>query len=68
MLAVRRASVTDGLAPLQAAGLLRQDRGRVALLDGPGLEAAACPCYALIRDEYTALAAFAPGEGPPAAP
>jgi CRP-like cAMP-binding protein len=68
MLAVRRASVTDGLAPLQAAGLLRQDRGRVVLLDGPGLAAAACPCYALIRDEYAALAAFVPRGGPPAAP
>jgi CRP-like cAMP-binding protein len=68
MLAVRRASVTDALAPLQAAGLLRQDRGHVTVLDGPGLAAAACPCYALIRDEYAALAAFAPGAGPPAAP
>ena len=38
MLAVRRASVTDALAPLQAAGLLRQDRGRVdaARRAGPG--------------------------------
>ena len=68
MLAVRRASVTDALAPLQAAGLLRQARGRVVLLDGAGLAAAACPCYALIRDEFAALAAFAPGGGPPAAP
>ena len=68
MLAVRRASVTDALAPLQAAGLLRQDRGRVVLLDGAGLAAAACPCYALIRDEFAALAAFAPGGDPPAAP
>jgi len=59
MLAVRRASVTDSLAPLQAEGLLRQDRGRVVLRDRPGLEAAACPCYAIIRDEYDALAAFA---------
>jgi CRP-like cAMP-binding protein len=67
MLAVRRASVTDALAPLQAAGLLRQDRGRVTLLDGAGLAAAACPCYALIRAEYAALAAFAPpGSAPPA--
>ena len=67
MLAVRRASVTDALAPLQAAGLLRQDRGRVTLLDGAGLAAAACPCYALLRDEFAALAAFAPpGSAPPA--
>jgi CRP-like cAMP-binding protein len=68
MLAVRRASVTEGLAPLQAAGLLRQERGRVTLLDGPGLAAAACPCYALIRDEYAALAAFVPQGGAPRGP
>ena len=68
MLAVRRASVTDALAPLQAAGLLRQDRGRVVLRDRPGLEAAACPCYALIRDEYAALAAFAGRGAPPRRP
>ena len=43
MLAVRRASVTDALAPLQAAGLLRQDRGRVVVLDGAGLAAARLP-------------------------
>ena len=59
MLAVRRASVTDSLAPLQAEGLLRQDRGRVVLRDRPGLEATACSCYAIIRGEYDALAAFA---------
>ncbi len=60
MLAVRRASVTDALAPLQAAGLLRQIRGRVTLVDQAGLEAAACPCYALLREEFAALAGFAP--------
>jgi len=68
MLAVRRASVTDALAPLQAAGLLRQERGHVTVRDGAGLAAAAGACYALLRDEYAALAAFAPGVGPPAAP
>jgi CRP-like cAMP-binding protein len=68
MLAVRRASVTEALAPLQAAGLLRQDRGHVTVLDGPGLAAAACACYALIRAEYAALAAFAPQGGAPRGP
>jgi CRP-like cAMP-binding protein len=68
MLAVRRASVTEALAPLQAAGLLRQDRGHVTVLDGPGLAAAACACYALIRAEYAALAAFVPQGGAPRGP
>ena len=68
MLAVRRASVTEALAPLQAAGLLRQDRGRVVLCDRAGLEAVACSCYPLIRAEFAAFAAYSPGAGGAPAP
>jgi CRP-like cAMP-binding protein len=68
MLAVRRASVTEALAPLQAVGLLRQDRGQVVLLDRAGLEAFACSCYPLIRAEFAAFAAFSPGAGEASAP
>ena len=68
MLAVRRASVTEALAPLQAAGLLRQDRGQVVLCDRAGLEAVACSCYPLIRAEFAAFAAYSPGAGDAPAP
>ena len=61
MLAVRRASVSDVLGPLQAAGLIEHGRGRVAVLDRPGLEAAACECYRVGRDDLDRLAADAGG-------
>ena len=46
VLAVRRPGVTIAMGALQAAGLLRRSRGRVVICDRPGLEAAACGCYA----------------------
>ena len=46
MLAVRRPGVTVAASALQAAGLLRRSRGRIVVCDRPGLEAAACGCYA----------------------
>ena len=55
MLGVRRPSVTLALGTLQAAGLIAYRRGEVAVLDRPGLEDAACECYALITAEYARL-------------
>ncbi len=55
MLGARRASVTAALAPLQNAGLVRSSRGRIIITDGPGLEARACECYVVVRDEYDRL-------------
>jgi CRP-like cAMP-binding protein len=49
MLAVRRAGVTTALGSLQAAGVIDQRRGRVIIRDRPGLEAAACSCYARVQ-------------------
>ena len=46
VLAVRRPGVTIAIGALQAAGLLRRSRGRIVVCDRPGLEAAACGCYA----------------------
>ena len=50
MLAVRREGVSVAAGTLQANGLIRQSRGRIAVLDRPGLEAAACSCYRALRD------------------
>ncbi len=55
MLGVRRVSITSVLKPLQAAGLIRNRRGRVAVLDRQGLEAAACECYQSVRTEFDRL-------------
>src|SRR3954452_15234874 len=55
MLGARRASVTDALGPLQEEGLVRSHRGRIAILDGAGVEARSCECYAVVRDEYDRL-------------
>jgi CRP-like cAMP-binding protein len=55
MLGVTRPSVTVAARTLQNAGLITYRRGKVAVLDRPGLEAASCECYATVRDEYARL-------------
>jgi CRP-like cAMP-binding protein len=55
MLGARRASVTEALRPLQDAGLLKSHRGRITILRVEGLEARACECYSVVRDEYDRL-------------
>lgn len=55
MLGVRRQGVTECALKLQEAGLIRYSRGRIQLLDRQGLEARACECYAVVKDEYDRL-------------
>ncbi len=50
-----RASVTLVLQPLQDQGLVRYARGRITILNRPGLEVAACECYQAVQDEYARL-------------
>jgi CRP-like cAMP-binding protein len=52
MLGVRRSTVTVVAYSLQQAGLIHYRRGAINVLDRPGLEAAACECYRIIRDGY----------------
>ncbi len=51
MLGSRRATVTLSAGILQAAGLIRYQRGHVTILDRHGLEGVACECYAVIKQE-----------------
>lgn len=51
MLGSRRATVTLSAGILQAAGLIRYQRGHVTILDRRGLEGVSCECYAVIKKE-----------------
>ena len=55
MLGVRRVSVTTAAGSLQRSGLIEYRRGHLTVLDRPGLEAAACSCYAADRQAYREL-------------
>ncbi len=61
MLGVRRPSVSVAVAGLQDAGLIRYHRGRIAVIDRAGLEAASCECYRVVRDEFDRLLGGGPG-------
>ena len=55
MLGVRRASVSLAASSLLEQGVIRYQRGAVAVMDRAGLVAASCECYGLTRDEYDRL-------------
>jgi CRP-like cAMP-binding protein len=55
MLGVRREGVTESASKLQNAGLIRYSRGRITVLDRPGLESRSCECYAVVKKEYDRL-------------
>lgn len=64
MLGVRRATVSEVASALQARGLIEYSRGRMTILDRPGLEAAACVCYGIIRDEFARMLEGSEGRSP----
>jgi CRP-like cAMP-binding protein len=55
MLGVRREGVTEAAGKLQSAGLIHYSRGRITVLDRPGLEARVCECYDVVRKEFRRL-------------
>ena len=55
MLGVRREGVTEAAGSLQNAGLIRYQRGKITVLDRPGLEARSCECYQVVKTEFDRL-------------
>ena len=55
MLGVRREGVTEAAGKLQDAGLIRYHRGRITVVDRPGLEARCCECYQVVKTEFDRL-------------
>jgi CRP-like cAMP-binding protein len=55
MLGGRRPSTTTAAGTLRRAGLIRYSRGVITVMDRPGLEAAACSCYAVLEADYERL-------------
>ena len=52
LLGVRRAGVTEAVNRLEREGLIRNERGRIVILDLDGLKAASCGCYDAIYAAY----------------
>src|ERR1700674_831878 len=49
MLGVQRPTITNAAQELECAGLIARGRRQVTILDRPGLVAASCECYQLVR-------------------
>lgn len=55
MLGVRREGVTEAAGTLQRAGLITYSRGKITVVDRPGLEQRVCECYAVVKKEFERL-------------
>jgi CRP-like cAMP-binding protein len=55
MLGVRRATVNVATGGLKKAGFIQYVRGRVTLIDRPGLESASCGCYQATIRAYNSI-------------
>jgi len=55
MLGVRREGVTEAAGKLQHAGLIHYSRGKITVVDRPGVEARVCECYKVVKKEFDRL-------------
>jgi DNA-binding transcriptional regulator YhcF (GntR family) len=63
MLGVQRTTVNEALRELADAGLIRQGRGSIQLLNRSRLEAMACECYQAVRANLGQLTGDEPVNG-----
>lgn len=54
-LGVRRAGISGAANDFKNDGLIDYNRGRIQIINRQGLEARACECYQVIKDEYERL-------------
>lgn len=55
MLGVQRTTITAVMGDLQAAKLIRYERGRIEILSRSGIEDVACECYSAVEDHAERL-------------
>ena len=55
MLGVRREGISEAAGRLRQLGLINFSRGRIHLLDRPGLLVRACECYQVVKRETDRL-------------
>lgn len=55
MLGVQRTTVSGVARHLQERGLISNMRGRMVILDRPGIEACACECYRTVQSHFQAV-------------
>ena len=65
MTGVQRTTISAVANQLRSAGLIRFSRGNLEVVDRPGLEAHACECYRVVREEFDNLL---PANGPAPTP
>ena len=59
MLGVRREGVTEAAGKLQRAGLIQYHRGKITVIDRPGVEKRSCECYQVVKTEFDRLLPYA---------
>jgi Mn-dependent DtxR family transcriptional regulator len=52
MLGSNRSTVSVAAEHLQNENLIKYSRGKVLILDRPGLERRACECYRVVKDHF----------------
>lgn len=64
MLGVRRVGITKAAGSLEQRGIIDYSRGKITILDEPGLEQASCQCYRQGNDTYERILAPRRGASP----